>query len=126
MREIKFRGWDTHHRCMITEGGIAELTTGDIVDAARILNRPLMQYTGLKDKRGKEIWEGDIVRESHGFDEYLIGTVYYTTDAADTTPTIFDAVWTARDQDGDRMILRNCEVVGNIHENPELLERGAA
>ncbi len=71
----------------------------------------LMQYTGLKDKNGKEIYEGDILQTQSG----LIGAVSYHEERGGF---IF--------QDGynemlyQRMI--RVEIIGNIHENPELLK----
>lgn len=114
MREIKFRAWYQEKMCDVTnismwQGQVSTLRvkpTGSGEYAASITDTPIMQYTGLTDKNGKEIYEGDLVRmfadslngeetvevkwRKEGFWEYFNG---------------FD----------------NCEVIGNIHENPELL-----
>lgn len=94
------------------------------------------QYTDLKDKNGNEIYEGDIVR-GDGFGYNKMGTVYYFTkawkefrlmglfvvghhvnsfesDGVDMSPIENSSKWSDR---------ADCEVIGNIYENPELLEQ---
>jgi hypothetical protein len=76
----------------------------------------LMQTTGLKDKNGKEIFEGDIVKMSK--DVYSEPTYY------EVVRHYGGAYRLESKQHGCELWLRhtNCEVVGNIYENPELLE----
>jgi len=101
MREIKFRAWDGREifQAMLTVApdGIINPTSID-----------LMQYTGLKDKNGKEIYEGDIIRVYDGENT----EVYYD-----------DGCFLVLGFRADELYLHEdtCEVVGNIYENPELL-----
>ena len=82
----------------------------------------LMQYTGIKDANGKEIYEGDIVKETK---------VYDYSDDIDVN--IYQIIWnenitgfTAEGKNGSNTIHQNnmgvCEVIGNIYENSNLLE----
>lgn len=76
----------------------------------------LMQSTGLKDKNGKEIFEGDIVEMAK--DVYSDLTYY------EIVRHRGGAYRLESNQHGCELWLRhtNCEVIGNIYENPELLE----
>ncbi|EAE7519844.1 hypothetical protein BKN91_04065 [Listeria monocytogenes] len=77
----------------------------------------LMQYTGLKDKNGKKIFEGDIVNCK--FFDRMVG---------DITGVInfIDCVWAVSDFKNKRLYqlidVDNIEIIGNIHENSEILE----
>ena len=73
----------------------------------------LMQYTGLKDKNGKEIYEGDIVQETGG----LPCEVYWRDEAAGFEFVYVGNSWMPNVDAVGRWF----EVIGNIYENPELL-----
>jgi uncharacterized phage protein (TIGR01671 family) len=132
MREIKFRAWDKEYKKMMEWGkqlkGLSQNGIKTVMsynsedgwsDCYNLKDIELMQYTGLKDKNGKEIYEGDIVKyfdnKEHivvvenikelGTGMYLkrVGSGYYTLN-----PSVI------RDYE--------VEVIGNIYENPELLE----
>lgn len=81
----------------------------------------LMQFTGLKDKNGKEIYEGDILNITQ---DSIIGVVEWNNDLSlfelncvvdhnDCTTTIY-----SKQENGFNI---NREIIGNIYENPELL-----
>ena len=120
MREIKFRAWDNVlGLCAVESIDFAINCVYVRKDADKqfhtytlsMENANLMQYTNIKDKNGKEIYEGDIL--SFLFFE-------------DTKPRIEEVIW-INENAGFGFPLGLCglhdiEVIGNIYENPELLE----
>ena len=116
MREIKFRAWDKYEdgiHCMIDHDNLMKQVYGKRGD--NIFNDDthiLMQYTGLKDKNGREIYEGDIVRMYGG--EYHCGMYEY--DVKRTIVLNCESLWHLGESE-------NKEIIGNIYENPELLEK---
>jgi uncharacterized phage protein (TIGR01671 family) len=113
-REIKFRAWDGKR--MTTSGIMFNCSTG-FLETPIGAQMKLMQYTGLKDKNGKEIYEGDIV-----FWDYEKIVVSYGIQGVDAFEGVGFNLWGhyGQKQDGTR-IQSEMEVVGNIYENPELL-----
>lgn len=114
MRKIKFRAWDDILQEMVTQEESGLL-------AGQILRRysVIMQYTGLEDKNGREIYEGDILRQETDWrDEYWqYGVVMFDNGCFEVTGLpLFE--WL--DMEADHVEL---EVAGNIHETPELLIR---
>ena len=114
MREIKFRAWDKIADNWVQGESLTISTTG------RLLNIPdnidLMQYTGLKDRAEVEIYEGDIIRSYYqkGVVEYSLGT-FGVQVTRDNFLSLLD-IW-------DRGDGHKVEVLGNIYQNPELLEQ---
>ena len=117
MREIKFRAWDKKNRIMYTPSYEFD-RQGELCTDIRFCNEcesnndndlEVMQFTGLKDKNNKEIYEGDIIRTEEGIGEvrwyqpyccFLVG---------------IDNYW----DDLNRLLGKHIqiEVIGNIYEN---------
>ena len=114
MREIKFRAWDKSNEEMFNVESInfqERRVYKDTVTYCKFDNIELMEYTGLKDLAGKEIYEGDILFESSGDEYYKV---------------VFENGSFRAEVDEYSLDLEDyahiCEVVGNIYENPELME----
>lgn len=123
MREIKFRVWDTENKEMLRVqeldfedtfyGGRLSIRTEQYNDYFDIEDMILMQYTGLHDKNGKEIYEGDIVK-SFFVDTDEAGNEIYKYYIMEVK---YDEILCSYKI--DKFI--NLEVIGNIYENEELL-----
>jgi len=116
MREIKFRAWDPISKKMIIpkefiqldklyigyfdESGYPKISEDFI----------LMQYIGVNDKNKKEIYEGDVIVQKHG---EIKGVVRFRDGVfgVDTGKAFYPFA-----------AYKDIEVIGNIYENPELLE----
>jgi len=126
MREIKFRAWHDKDKEMVCFKNdrlvndqyqmqhLAHLINGDYGDV-------LMQFTGLKDKNGVELYDRDIIQSLHfidhlGVENYLRFVVRWSESFKG---------WVAVMGDGTEMqiwVYAEFKVIGNIHENPELLK----
>lgn len=116
MRELKFRVWDKDAKRMLYQTDIEyyDDMIGFRFDSDILANKEdivIMQYTVLKDKNGKEAYEGDVVKLG---DQYLV--VKYRTEYACFELSVNDDVYKRI------FVLKDAEIVGNIYENPELLE----
>jgi len=166
MKELKFRAWDKERKRMfrvwkLTFSGINHPEVSELMDRphprfgleeAELKHHPLdtiiMQYTGLKDKDGKEIYEKDIIKahleskwdkrkKTWTAVEYLRGRVIYDEKHGvyvinhdgyfyRAHPECDLAVNTSM---GNNLPLHNfvaLEVIGNIYENPDLLKKKGA
>lgn len=107
-REIKFRAWDGISMSQNTKM-IKEIADGGI--KSRDIDRlTFLQYTGLKDKNGKEIYEGDIILICGQKHEVKYEGCFF-----DAYPLLSYANTLYRYHD-------ESEVIGNIYENPELCQ----
>ena len=117
MRDIKFRAWDGLRMtcCGITFNN----TTWSIQN---VNGEPIMQYTGLKDKNGVEIYEGDFVSHWHEemfFQGNVVGLVVWQPDTA-----CFEFEYSSTSQPFSNVDFNYIEpqIIGNIYENPELVD----
>lgn len=124
MRNLKFRTWDALHKKMLTGGETLSQFHPDGSMYAVVYDSegcsahiPLMQYTGLKDKNGVEIYEGDIVQITFDWG-YGPGSVYAEVVFEDAGYKFKSDAGCAYGTDGSSL------VVGNIYQHPELLEQG--
>ena len=127
MREIKFRIWVKDRKAIFEVISIDYVTkkvtyllerVGHLLSIrdAKFYDVELMQYTGLKDKNNKEIYEGDILFESFGERYYKVvfeNGGFRAEFKGDFDEHSFDLI---------DVVAQGCEIVGNIYENPELME----
>lgn len=109
-REIKFRAWDVNgqeNEQMINSISVEYFTIKEI----KSNGFKLMQFTGLYDKNGKEIYEGDILLHNN-----IKRTVIFEKGAfvlEQKNLTCVREWWN---------FAKYCEIIGNIYENPELIK----
>ncbi len=133
-RIIKFRAWEIRpeNSYMRYEDDLKKITNpANLIEKTeKGFGRILMQYTGLKDKNGKEIYEGDIFKstKSDAVGQVKIG--HYddvSSSQHDIVGVYFEVIGSAPFGFKKAVLTKKnaeivIEVIGNIHENPELLK----
>lgn len=129
MREMKFRCWDKINKHWINAYSLV-LSLDGSVQAVRDIKSDeegvlelyghhqveVMQYTGLKDKNGKEIYEGDIINDGDPYHNNSL-IVEYNVELSGYCPFVCDG------SPGDEPASSEfSKVIGNIYENPELIK----
>ena len=140
MREFKFRAWEKHFKKMSKPFTLSDIYT-DVIDGVKHVWIPfskdsstnikvcqILQYTGLKDKNGKEIYEGDIVRKEFGEMRLaVVGSViwggYSDGEYVSNIECWLVSELPLSDLGGLYGVASHTnEVLGNIYQNPELLD----
>lgn len=119
MREIKFRFWKDNTKEMLSlDESMEFLVKASYLISGKYDNFIPLQFTGLEDKNGKEIYEGDILK---GGILHLTGGKEISNEDVATTVTYKDGMFKL----GGVSLLsfhRRAEVIGNVYENPELVD----
>lgn len=128
MRDIKFRAWSKsdnkyYYRVLVgnTDNTDDQYVCSSVYDGDKWVHFDeycgvIEQYTGLKDKNGTEIYEGDVVKVEGDGEIYR---VKWIRSGFDLEPRYNSPHYPVL---GNVELRRKIEVIGNIHENPGLLE----
>ena len=97
-------------------------TDDDVLDIPIVDKNTLGQFTGLTDKNGREIYEGDVFLDTEYYEPTYRKIVYRN---GQWEAVASDGIWfpLLKDQEPLSDELRHIEVIGNIHDNPELLKQ---
>ena len=131
MREILFRGKRTDNGtwaygylfCIWERTYLCWGTTNDVPNMKEVIPETVGQFTGLTDKNGKRIFEGDICRFKR-FNDICIGKIVFNVKTASFVMWYQSIVGAYGEKATHKMLLSECdniEIIGNIHDDPELL-----
>lgn len=128
-RLIKFRAWTGSEMMQIHSLKTNYTDEDDMHFDVNGKEYPLMQYTGLQDKNGKDIYEGDIVEE-YGVGLWA-GSLEKAIKRENTVLKIVPITWSDEElcfmvgdsRIGVFKIWDNLKIVGNIYQNPELMDQ---
>lgn len=134
MREIRYRGIGIAERKWVfgslwfdTRNKATLIWSEELKYWVRVDPATVGQYTGLKDEHGKEIYEGDVIRSPLSEDKTRPHRIFYHTGNAAFMGALIDRkelCYLRLDQDWIYKFGK--EVIGNIHDNPELIEKQTA
>jgi len=134
MIEIKFKAWDKNNKKMYLPDNIevsiapdnfitvCDINTGMVVIQPEFVE--LLQYTGLKNKNGKEIYQGDIVDKKYYNLTVSDGIGVVEMGQGADSDGYNNGEWYGWKAGGSSLfdVCKECAVVGNIYQNPELLK----
>jgi YopX protein len=124
MREIKFRAWDPGLNQMseiFGIGGAPSFPTGVPGGYRSCSSKKIyMQFTGLLDKNGKEIYEGDVVKFINTEGKIFIKEVRFNEESL--SYCFGDMEYRVIDESAYFTKSKHLEVIGNIYDNPELVK----
>ncbi len=115
MRKVKFKVWDKAHKEMLEWKQVKDKMVFTDVDDKNLV---FLQYTGILDKNGKKIYENDIVKNRSNGKVYVVkwngcSSAFLMRDVDNQYKSLYFA----------NQSLGRYEVIGNIYEQPELIER---
>lgn len=118
-REIKFRAWDNRGKvmldwCCLNQSAFNRDGLYILHDVFHSPQFDLLQYTGLKDRNGREIYDGDVV-DAWDRGVNMKGVITWGCAGFFIRVPLPQAIWKLSGPTED-----HCEVIGNIYENPEL------
>lgn len=120
-REVKFKVYDIQDKKWLTELSNAECIA--ISGSGTSKRFALLQFSGIKDSDGKEVFEGDILKGLTSKEIYKIKTVTEMITIVEFYEGKFSQIYAKYLPKGYRTVppIQKCHVVGNIFDNPELL-----